>query len=167
MGARRGGKATRPDDKRLKANRPKKEPKYKSRWQQLMDGDLTVEELDDEEIKKGRCKDRDGQFRGRPPKEFPRALHDALHNEFMRRTEASFKPLVELATQALVEITQNRRAAAPARVQAANILLERGAGKVTDKVMAEVITKKFEENIEGLFVDVPDEVAKKRQEKAG
>lgn len=166
MPTKRPRKATRPDDKRLKANRPKKAEETKSRWRMLMDGDLTVQDLDDEEVRYGRCKDKNGNFSGRPPKEFPRHLHDALHNEFLRRTEETFKPLVETATNVLLDVALNRRAAAPARVQAANILLERGAGKVSDKVVSEVIVKKFEENIEGLFVDIPDEVAAKRAEKA-
>lgn len=160
-------KASRPDDKRLKANRPPRQrAEPKSRYQMLIDGDLTVEDLDDDEIQRGRCKDKNGNFSGRPPASFPRALHDAMHNEFLRRTSETFKPLVDVATGVLLDVALNKRAAAPARVQAANILLERGAGKVKDQVVSEIIVKKFEENIEGLFVDIPDEVAKKRQEKS-
>lgn len=160
-------KASRPDDKRLKANRPpRKTPVVKSRYQMLMDGELTVQDLDDDEIRAGRCKDKNGNFSGRPPKDFPRALHDALHNEFVKRTNETFKSLVDVATDVLLDVAMNKRAAAPARVQAANILLERGAGKVKDQVVNEVIIKKFEENIEGLFVDIPDELAAKRQEKS-
>lgn len=174
MTARRGGKAKRSDDGRLAANRRKKAeaegrakpPEPKSRYQMLIDGDLTVSDLDDEEVARGRTKDKNGNFSGRPPKGFPRELHDALHNEFIRRTNETFKPLVEVATQVLLDVALNRRAAAPARVQAANILLERGAGKVKDQVVSEIIVKKFEENIQGLFVDVPDEVAAKRAEKS-
>lgn len=176
MGTRRGGKAKRPDDGRLAANRRAKAEAAgkplavstapKSRYQMLIDGDLKVEDLDDEEIRHGRCKDKNGNFSGRPPSNFPRALHDAMHNEFLKRTEETFKPMVEVATNVLLDVALNRRAAAPARVQAANILLERGAGKVSDKLVSEVIVKKFEEDIEGLFVDIPDDLAAKRAEKA-
>lgn len=168
MPTKRPRKAVRPDDGRLKANKKRTTPEPpKSRYQQLIDGTLKVEDLEDEEIKKGRCMDKNGGFSGRPPSNFPRALHDAMHNEFIKRTQESFKPMVSTATDVLLEIAQNKRAAGPARVRAAEILIERGAGKVPDKVFAEVVTKKFEENIEGLFVDMPveDEVGKKRKEK--
>jgi hypothetical protein len=47
-------------------------------------------------------------------------------------------------------------AAAPARVRAAEIILERNLGKVPDKVQQTIELKPFEENIEGLLVDADE-----------
>lgn len=149
-------KATRPDDKRLSQHRYKK-PREKSRYQQLMDGELTVDDLDDEEIMNGKCKDKDGHFRGRPPKTFPRALHDALHKEYQKRMQEKLNDYGELAISTLADVASSRMAAAPARVRAAEVLLERTMGKVPDKIFSEVSIKPFEEGIEGLLVDVEDD----------
>jgi hypothetical protein len=161
MPVRRSTKATRPDDKRLKANLPAERraaPRQKSRYELLVEGELTVADLDDEEIRRGQTRNKDGGFSGRPPKAFPRALHDALRLEFQRRMNQKFQVAVDVAYITLLEVANNPRASADARVKAATALMERGLGKVPDKVFAEVAVKKFEENIEGLFVDVPEVV---------
>jgi hypothetical protein len=161
-------KAKRPDDKRLSANRPKRTPvKPKSRWQQLIDGDITVDDLDDEEIAMQRCKDKNGRFTGRPPKDLPRELAGSMKVAFARRVQEQLDGTVDIAIQTLVEVAANKAQAGVARVNAANSLLERVVGKVPDKVVQDVIVRKFEEDISGIFVDVVDEVAAKRQEKTG
>lgn len=164
-------KVVRPDDKRLSVNKPPRttpEPP-KSRYIQLMEGTLTVEDLDDEEIMAGKCKDVHGQFRGRPPKVFPRALHDALRREYQKRMQERLSEQADLAVATLLDVMNNRRTAAPARVRAAEIMLERVMGKVPDKIQQTLELKPFEENLGDLLVDLPEEVAdlgKKRQEKS-
>ncbi len=157
MPTRRPRKAVRADDGRLKANMPperRSKVTYRSRWQKLMDGDLKVTDLDDDEIRMGKCKDKNGGFTGRPPAVFPRALHDAMRLEFQRRINEKFQAAVDIAYVTLIDVATSPRSAADARVKAAALLMERGLGKVPDKVFSEIVVKKFEENIEGLFVDV-------------
>lgn len=150
-------RATSSTDKRLKANRPPPKPKpieKKTRYQQLLDGDISVHDLDDEEIRRGRCRDRQGGFSGRPPTAIPREVSDALRVEFQTRVREVFEQSVHAAQAALLEITNNRRAAAPARVRAAEVLLERSLGKVPDKIHQQVEMKKFEVALSGILVDV-------------
>jgi hypothetical protein len=163
--------AKRPDDKRLAANRPaerQRKVEDKSRWQQLIDGDITVEDLDLDELARGHVKDKTGNFRGRPPKTVPAELFRSFKVEFQKRAQSKIEGYTELALNALVDVASNKRQAGMARVNAANALLERSLGKVTDKVQQEVIVKKWEENFGDLLVDVDDpedEVARKRKEK--
>lgn len=152
-------KVTRPDDKRIKANLPperrarRKAVAQKSRWEQLKDGDITVDDLDDEEVMAGRTKDRNGKFSGRPPDKLPRAIADALRRRWFETVQQSLNDSTDLAIATLQEVMASRMAAAPARVRAAEIILERNLGKVPDKVQATVEVKKFEEDVEGLLVD--------------
>lgn len=164
-------RARRPDDKRLKANRPpsKASRAPKSRYQQLIDGTLTVEDLDDEEIFAGKCKDKDGTFRGRPPKTFPRALHEGMRREFQKRIQEKWNEGADLAFATLQDVMASRHAAAPARVRAAEIWIERFAGKVPDKLEQTIELKPFEEDVESLLVDVPtpDNVTPIKKRKTG
>lgn len=159
-------KATRPDDKRLKGNRPRTTPiKPKTRLQQLIDGDLTVEDLDDDELRLGRTKNAAGNFGGRPPKMLPATLVQAMQVEFRKRIQERLDETAETAINALLDVAANKKQAGVARVNAANSLLERVIGKVPDKVVQDIVVHKFEEDLGDIFVEVPDEVARKRAEK--
>lgn len=146
-------KATRPDDKRIAANRSR-QPVELSRYQKLLNGELTVHDLDDEEISAGRCKDKNGGFAGRPPASFPRQIHDAMRMEFQTRMQQKFESDVDFAREVLRDVASSRHSAAQARVAAAGMLIERGLGKVADKVHTTLEIKPFEEDIEGLLVEI-------------
>ena len=154
--------AQRASDGRLKANRPPerqarvKPVEEKSRWQKLLDGDITVADLDDEEIMAGRCKDKNGRLAGRPPKNIPRQIHDEMRRRFHEEIQQIWREGAGIAQATLLDVMQSRRAAAPARVRAAEVWMERVQGKVPDKVEQEIVVRKFEEGIEGLLVDVDE-----------
>jgi hypothetical protein len=167
-------KATRPDDGRIRANRPPERqarPKPNpSRYEQLLSGALTVDDLDDEEILRGQCRDKNGNFTGRPPTKYPRALHNGLRKEFQNRINQRWNEGADIALSTLIEVMQSRMAAAPARVRAAEIWMERVQGKVPDKVEQTIELKAFEEDVDSLLVDVGDTKADnvvpfKRQDK--
>lgn len=160
----------RADDKRIKANRPPSQKSLlpKTRWQKLLDGEITVEDLDMEELIQGKVKNKNGQFSSRPPKRVPAELFKTFKAEFHKRAQERFESYTEAAMDALASVATNTRQPGVARVQAANALLERSLGKVTDKVQQEVIVKKWEENFGDLLVDVPepeDDLAVKRAQR--
>lgn len=156
-------KVVRPDDGRVKANLPpsrRAKPKpvdQKSRWQKLIDGDITVEDLDWDEVMAGKCKDKNGKFSGRPPDMMPKALLQAFRKEMEKRIQTQFDEGLEVALATLQDVMLSRLAAAPARVRAAEVWIERTVGKVPDKTQMTVEIKPFEENIEGLLVDTDTE----------
>ena len=160
--------ATSADGAKRGRGRPRKNPPLpKTRYQMLIDGDITIEDLDDEELRRGVCRNRSGNFSGRPPKTLPAKLVKAMQVEFRRRVEREFQEIAVDARNALHQILMDKRAQPQARVNAAALILERSVGKVPDKVEQDITVKSFEDEIEGLLVDIPeDELSKARKKKA-
>jgi hypothetical protein len=131
------------------------------RYEQLLDGRLTVDDLDDEEIIRGRLRNAHGDFRGSPPQLVPYTLHRALQDVLASRVERRIASSLPEIIDAMVEVgkgTSNSRVTAlPAQVQAATWLIERVIGKTPDKkIVEQTVTARWEEAaMEGrLFVDV-------------
>ena len=166
------GRVKRPDDKRLKKNLPAERRaavKPKSRLEMLIDGDITVEDLDAEELQKRRPRNRQGNFNGRPPTMLPRSLLLAMDVEFKKRIQTRFDELADDAIKALESVMKDQRAQAQARVNAAGMMLERVVGKVPDQLVQEVLVREFED-FKGVLIEVDDdsvdELAMKRQGKS-
>lgn len=100
----------------------------------LLAGDLKVEDLDDEELARGYCKDKNGKFTGRPPLVVPRELHARMRQELLKRGEQVFAESFVDAITALAEIAKNKKVKESDRIRAAQYVVERIAGKVPDKV---------------------------------
>lgn len=128
------------------------------RMQAIMDNPELIKECDDEEISKGKLRDKNGGFKGRPMPMVPTKFYDILRREQMRRWEQKVAESLQPSLQVLNDVAQNkttRGVPADARVKAAIYLIERAVGKVPDKVQATVEVKKWEEDIESLLYD-PD-----------
>lgn len=161
------GRVKRPDDKRLAKNLPasrRAAPKPKSRLQQLIDGEITVDDLDDEEIKRRRPRNLQGNFNGPGPKMLPRILLNSMDVEFRRRIQSKLDEHADEAVAALRDVANNKQAQAQARVNAAAIMLDRAIGKVPDQLVQEVRVREFED-FEGILVDVSDDELAKRRER--
>ncbi len=124
-----------------------------SRYEAFLTGELTVADLDDEEIRRGQLRDVDGGFKGRPTNVVPRSFHEAIAKEALDRMNGRLSRMVGLSIDVLTEIASNKRAPAVARNQAAIYLLERVVGKIPDKVQQEVVMKKFENDLEEITED--------------
>lgn len=160
------GRVKKATDGRLKSNLPaeRRSTKPKTRLQQLIDGELKVEDLDDEEIKRRRTRGPSGGFDGRPPAMLPRVLLSAMDVEFRRRIQKEFDEIADEAITALRTIMKDPRTQAQARVNAANIILERSVGKVPDQVIQDVLVREFED-FKGVLVEVSDEVVDELSER--
>lgn len=101
----------------------------------LLTGELTVADMDDEELARGYFKDKNGRFTGRPPAAVPRELHDRMMTELMRRGTSLYKEAYLDSIGTLVEIAKNKRVKESDRIRAATLIIERLAGKVPDKVL--------------------------------
>jgi hypothetical protein len=103
------------------------------RWRAFLEGEITVEDMDDEEIARAQFRAADGTFRGRPPKTVPRNFAQQVSRELLKRGDSRFRRLYFEAIEVLAEIARDGEKDGD-RVRAANILLERVAGKVPEKV---------------------------------
>jgi hypothetical protein len=127
------GRATRHETLKKRAAIRAENPEAKSRHQQLLDGELDVKDLDDEELKHGRGRDIDGELKGRMAP-IPVKIVQALHAEIFRRHASMMRSALVDATATLIELANNPDVKDEVRIKAANIVIERNAGKIPQEV---------------------------------
>lgn len=147
--------------------RPKLQPGQKSiqvavpsRYEGFITGDLSVEDLDNEEIMRGQLRNSNGDFGGRRPNAIPREFMVAIQIEQQKRFQDGLNPLVLDALNTLQYVMQPGYRAQPgdaAKVKAATYIIDRFAGKTPENVQlkAEVSTR-FENIANEILIDVDD-----------
>jgi hypothetical protein len=117
------------------------------RYAALLRGELSVEDLDDEELARGRLRASDGTFRGRPPKVVPADLVAAMRKEWIGRAEETLRAaLHEHGIGTYVKLASDPDMDPAVRLRAADKIVERTMGKVPDRV-----TIAAEDPVETLF----------------
>lgn len=136
----------------------------------LADSRMTMEEfvegLSNEELARGKLRDKNGNFTGRPPQFIPRAFHRACIGELMRRGKEHWQTNYIQAIETMTDIACGRgvgKIATPAeRLKAAQFVIERLEGKVPEKLIVEQ-GERWELVIDGIIADVSDEAVGKAQ----
>jgi hypothetical protein len=124
--------------------------RLQGRYAMFMRGEITVEDLDDEELALGRLKAIDGTFRGRPPKVVPGEMVAAMRREWLSRAEAKLREaLMSKGIGVLTELAGNPEIDPGVRLRAAEKIIERTMGKVPDRVQLAA-----EDPIETLFRNI-------------
>jgi len=104
------------------------------RYARFLAGDITVEDLDDEELARGRLRSSDGTFRGRPPTMLPTELVQAMKREWLGRAQEKLQTaLLGSGIGTLVELAKESPDDS-VRLRAAQAIIERTMGKVPDKI---------------------------------
>ena|SRR5687768_7469571 len=116
------------------ASKGRSEVKHSGRYQDLIDGTLLVEDLTTEELAKGKLMDKDGTFRGRPPKFLPRQLVDAMRSEHHRRINAALEESLSDTVKTMRRIMNDETQDGATRLKAAIYVYERFMGKTPDRV---------------------------------
>jgi hypothetical protein len=98
----------------------------------LLDGELTVADLDEEELKRFRGRDVDGEFKGQI-KPIPVKLNAQIRQRLLGMMQASIEGFLPRAVSILEDIAEGSEQDS-ARVKAIDLILQRGAGKVPDVV---------------------------------
>lgn len=136
----RAAKATNPQARaKSKAKRAETAEKYGTgiphaqRWAALLSGQLTMADLDDEEIAHGRLRNSDGSFTGRRPV-VPSSISQAMQQEYIRRIGDKFKHALPELIDALVDIAKDPEVAHRDRLAAIKMATERVMGKPTETV---------------------------------
>lgn len=125
-----------------------------SRYDAFITGELTVEHLDMEELLKGQLRDKNGHFTGRPSSMIPRSFHVKITQELLHRAEANWREHMDDALKVFVEIMNNQKYGAQWRLQAAQYVFERIAGKIPDKQIVEASVRKWEDAAEAVIVEI-------------
>lgn len=110
----------------------KQAPPEKPRWKQLEDGDITVADLTDKELRKRACSNNDGSWEGRR-RQLPTRVISRMEAEETRRWRATMRTLVRPAMKAMrTRIDDDDNPAQ--QFAAARMAIEYGIGKVPDVV---------------------------------
>lgn len=126
------------------------EIRLRGRYAEFLNGKITVEDLDDEELAAGRLKAKDGTFRGRPPMVIPNELVQAMKREWLGRAQEKLqKALLEHGIGTMVELAKDPLVDPAVRLRASQMIVERTMGKVPDKI--EVAA---EDPVEALFRNI-------------
>ena len=133
-----------------------------TRLDKLISGELAIEDLDDEEIRKMQLRNNVGDFRGRPPLYIPRDMAMAFRQEHFRRFGKEMAEIVPDAMRAIKELLNSRHLAPgdATRLRAAELVLERNFGKVTQNVDQHVVVDKgktFEDFVGEAIIDVEED----------
>lgn len=123
-----------------------------SRQDMLRLGFLKAEELDDEEIRYGVCRDVYGRVNHNSRKMdlLPRDVYEAVHAEHQRRSNERLRHNLDKALSTMVEIMDDTTAEPRDRFEAAKYLYERVAGKTPDKVAITIQKQPWEEVFDGI-----------------
>lgn len=107
-----------------------------TRQQLFNNGIIGVEDLDDEELRAGRCRESNGRIPKQENKTatMPRDIYDAMIEEHERRTDQKLREQLDTALDTMVEIMSDDTVEPRDRFQAAQYLFERVKGKTPERV---------------------------------
>lgn len=126
----------------------------------LLDDPASVEEWDDEELARGRRRDKNGRFTGRDPVVVPTHVYHEVVRRSIRRAQLTLhdggtEAATVKAIQTLVAIMSSEAADEKARVAAAKIIIDRGLGKESTNVEVTVRPPAFLGVIQAGLVALP------------
>lgn len=141
----------------VKRKRPLNRPP--ERYRAFMDGTLSVEDLDDEEIARGRLRAKDGTFKGNVPAVLPREFMLAMQREGQKRFQEFVREAVPEAQKAVLELIKSKhlQPGDATRLKAAEMILERFAGKIVDRVEVKAEISNWEHVANQILVDVEED----------
>jgi hypothetical protein len=135
--------------------RTQSEPANK-RWRLYFEGKLSIQDMDDEELARMTFRNSVGDFRGRPPATLPATFARDVSRELLLRGESEIRQGFIDAIKTLVEVARSSDKDAD-RVRAANIILERVAGKVPDKLVVSEGRPDWESLVDAMLAETEDE----------
>lgn len=120
-----------------------------TRYQLFKAGQLTVEDLDDEELATCGFRAKDGRIY--KPRNVPRELVQQFTKAIYERAQQELKSHTVKAAQTVAEIMMSKSVEPDIRLKAANTLLDRGLGKAPQQINVTADVTGFEAVFEGIF----------------
>ena len=130
-----------------------------SRYRQFLAGQLSVDDLEDEEL--ATCGFRAANGSIFKPKNVPREMAQAFTRAIYERAQAELRSLTVEAAQTMGEIMKNKNVEPDIRLKAALSIVERNLGK-TPQVYAITDAKAYEEVFDGILHVSRDESRRAR-----
>lgn len=130
------------------------EPQELSRYRQFLAGQITIDDLDDEEL--ACCGFRTARGSIFKPRNVPRELAQAFQRAIYDRAQQELRSLTVEAAQTMGEIMKNKNVEPDIRLKAALSIIERNLGK-TPQVIAVAEAKAYEEVFDGILSISRDE----------
>lgn len=130
----------------------RKYPEGMTRQQAFIAGYISVQDLDDEELRVGRCRAANGKIPrlGAKTEMLPRALYEEMCSEHLQRSNSKLRSQLDIALATMVDIMQDDTAEPKDRMDAAKYLYERVAGKTPDRVQVQVSKAPWEDVMGGI-----------------
>lgn len=125
-------------------------------WANIKKGIVPWTELDDDELGRGKLRDKNGQWRGGQGSLLPRDMVPEITRRLKERFDDRLRAELKNAQGVFLDIMNDDSADPKDRLKAAQYMMERLIGKVPDKVEVIAEVKPWEGLIEGILTDVPD-----------
>lgn len=116
----------------------------------LLNGEISVADLDDEELQRGQVRDKNGNFSGRPSSIVPRKFHDEIVRRLLGRGDELYREHYLKMIEVFTSIAMDTTAKDADRLKAADMVITRIAGKVPDKVELTAQIKPWESMLQGI-----------------
>jgi hypothetical protein len=131
----------------IEQDKLKQQARNMTRQDMFNNGLLTVEDMDDEELRCGRMRDAAGRIPKvtKTMEMVPRDLYDEMVREHLSRTQEKFRQQLDTALDTMVEIMTDVSAEPRDRADAAKYLMERVMGKPQERVQVTVTKAPWEE----------------------
>lgn len=115
-------------------------------------GYLTVSDLDDEELRAGKCRDKSGKIPKTPNKTepIPRDIYDELVVEHEARFNQRLREQLDDMINIMVDVAKDPTNEPRDRMEAAKYIFERVAGKTPERVAVTVQKAPWEEMLSGI-----------------
>lgn len=130
------------------------------RYQQFIAGQISAEDLDDEELATASFRGPNGKLYR--PRNLPRSVVEEFHKAIYSRAEDGLRAGVVIGANTIVEIASNRAVEPADRIKASQILLDRGLGKAPDRVQIGLEPKGFEQILDKIANVTRDESRERR-----
>lgn len=127
------------------------------RMAMLLRGELTVADLDDEELARGQLRGDDGNFHGRKTNLVPRAMHDEMVRRILDRGKEKMREDFFGAIDVIATVMNDSTVDANVRLKAADMIITRIAGKPADKVDVAIAVKPWEGTLKGIMRAIPED----------
>ncbi|UOW92882.1 hypothetical protein SEA_LEOPARD_4 [Mycobacterium phage Leopard] len=131
----------------IEQERRKQQAARMTRQEMFMNGFIRVEDLDDEELRLGRCREANGRIPvSRTKTEMvPRDLYDEMVAEHARRFDENLRQQLDLALNTMAEVMTDPTAEHKDKMEAAKWFVDRVRGKAIDRVAVHVQKQPWEE----------------------